>query len=118
MNPTQKLPTFRSGQALPADSLNHVVVALLSMLVEGRGIRIQRIAGKVEISAEGQPIPRTGGGDDGPQIFYEEASKELLEAHEGVVSYAFGRVNSGDDKGVLYIRNPDNDGWSAVNKLE
>lgn len=118
MNPTQKIPGFRAGQPLSADALNHVVRALLTMIVGGKGIDVRNVAGKLMISAEGQPIPRSGGGGDDVQIFYVEASKALLEAHTDVVDYAIGRVNAGADKGVMYIRNVDNDGWSAVNRLE
>lgn len=116
MNPTQKVPTFRAGQALTADSLNHAVRALLGMIVPGRGILVKAMGNKIEISWEGGPISR--GGDGGTQVDYTAASKVLLEGYTGVVDYARGRVNAGVDQGVAYIRNVDNDGWVAINKLE
>ncbi len=117
MNPTQKVPTFKAGQALTADSLNHAVRALLGMIVPGRGILVKPMGNKIEISAEGGPIPRTGGGD-GTQIFYTASSRANLDAYTDVVVYARGRVIAGVDNGTDYIRNPDNDGWVAANRLE
>lgn len=117
MNKTQKIPTFRPGQSLRADSLNHTVQALLGMIVQGRGIEVKMVGQKLQISALGGPIPRTGGGG-GDQVDYTAASKTLLEAYTGVVEYARGRVTAGADKGVVYVRNPDNDGWDALNRLE
>lgn len=116
MRPTQKIPSFRQGQALTAETLNNVVSSVLRMIVSGRGISVKPMGNKIEISADGQGIPRTGGG--GTQVDYTEASRELLDAHTDVVVYARGRVTSGDDNGTAYIRNPDNDGWVALNRLE
>lgn len=64
--------------------------------------------------------PRAGGGGAGTsvQVDYTAASKTLLEDYTGVVDYARGRVTDGADKGVVYVRNPDNDGWDALNRLE
>lgn len=53
-----------------------------------------------------------------PQAFYTAASKTLLNGYTGVVDYAHGRVTAGVDQGVAYIRNADNDGWDAINRLE
>ena len=117
MNPTQKMPDFRSGQPLRADALNHIVAAVLRMVVGGKGINIKSAAGKIVVDAEGQPIPR-GGGGNGPQVDYVAASKALLEEYTDVVPYARGRVIAGVDNGVAYIRNKDNDGWVAINRLE
>lgn len=117
MNPTQKVPTFKAGQALTADSLNHAVRALLGMIKPGRGILVKPMGNNIEISAEGGPISRGGGGND-TQVDYTAASKVLLEDYTDVVVYARGRVTAGADQGVAYIRNVDNTGWVALNRLE
>lgn len=117
MNKTQKIPTFRKGQALTADSLNHAVQALLRMIKPGRGINVRPMGNNIEISVDGSPIPR-GGGGSGTQVDYTAASRALLDAYTDVVVYARGRVTAGADAGTAYIRNPDNDGWVALNRLE
>lgn len=117
MNPTQKVPTFRAGQALTADSLNHAVRALLGMIKPGRGILVKPMGNNIEISAEGQGIPRGGGGDPGAGVWCKTATtKAALE--EPVSEIYFGRVTSGDDGGMMCVRNPDNNGWNAFTHFE
>jgi len=116
LNPSQKMPTFNRGQALPADALNHVVEAVKRMIKEGKGIHIESAGDQIVIHAKGQPMG--GGGGGGAQYFYSAASKALLEEYTGVVSVAIGRVTGGADQGVMYCRNPDNTGWNAINRLE
>jgi hypothetical protein len=117
MNPTQKMPDFRSGQPLRADALNHIVAAVLRMVVGGKGINIKSAAGKIVVEAEGQPIPRGGGGSAEPELWCKVATtKAGLE--EPVAEIYFGRVTAGDDKGMVCVRNPDNDGWNAFTHFE
>lgn len=78
--------------------------------------RLRELNQKVKMSRRAA-VGGGGSGDD-TQIFYTAASKALLETYTGVVVYARGRVISGDDNGVDYIRNLDNDGWVATNRLE
>ena len=115
MNPSQKLTDVGRGEHAKAGTLNHMVAALKRLIVGGHGIRVEVMGDQIRINAKRQLIPVGGGGT---QADYTAASKILLEEYTDVVDYARGRVTGGADKGVFYIRNPDNDGWDAVNRLE
>lgn len=116
-NSSQKIPTFTKGEVLRADSLSHLVAAMKRMIVGGPGVEVKPMRDQIAINIKQGPIPRAGGGD-GVQVYYTAASRALLDAYTDVVVYARGRVIAGDDNGTDYIRNPDNDGWVAANRLE
>jgi hypothetical protein len=118
MDGRQKLTPPRPGSPTQGSQIAHIISAVKRMFVQGEGIRLCPLGDQIQINAVRGPVAQGGGGGTGRQAFYTEASKELLEAHENVVDYAIGRVTAGVNKGVMYIRNVNNDGWSAVNRLE
>ena len=102
---------------MKADQSNHIIAVLKRMIVDGRGTTVGRMGDQLCINVT-KVSTAGGGGSTGPKVDYTAASKTLLEAYTGVVEYARGRVTAGADKGVVYVRNPDNDGWDALNRLE
>lgn len=110
MNPTQKVPTFKAGQALTADSLNHAVRALLGMIVPGRGILVKPMGNKIEISAEGQGIPRGGGGWS-PQ---EYATEDDLPTGDRLPT-DMAVLTDGDLAGSWWVPSPGLTGWRPLN---
>lgn len=56
-------------------------------------------------------------GDIADAIWYTATTKAGLP-NTDLLETALGRVTAGIDQGVIYIRNPANNGWVAVNKLE
>lgn len=56
-----------------------------------------------------------GGGD---QIWYTAATKAELLNDETILETALGRVTGGAQQGMVCIRNPNNDGWDAINFFE
>jgi hypothetical protein len=104
------------GQAINASDLRKILALILQCVKGGRGIQVQRVGQSVIVSQ--QAGTRGGGGGGGTQGDYTAASRALLDAYTGVVVYARGRVTAGADNGTAYIRNPDNDGWVALNRLE
>lgn len=117
MNSSQKINDARPGQPMKADMVNHIIAVVKRMIVDGRGTTVGRMGDQICINASSGPVGN-GGGGGGPQVDYTAASKTLLEAYMGVVEYARGRVTAGADQGVVYVRNPANDGWDALNRLE
>jgi hypothetical protein len=105
------------GQAINASDLRKILALILQCVKGGRGIQVQRVGQSVIVSQQAG-TRGGGGGGGGRQVFYTASSKANLEAYTGVVVYARGRVISGADNGVDYIRNVDNDGWVATNRLE
>jgi len=56
------------------------------------------------------------GGGGGDVIWYTATSKAGLPS--GVAETSLGRVTAGSQKGMVCVRNPDNDGWDAINFME
>lgn len=108
MNPSQKMPTFHRGQALPADALNHVVAAVKRMIQQGKGIHIERAGDQIVIHAKGGPIP-TGGGAAAEDLWRYDDTFAGLPAPDAI--NLFGRVTDGADKGMTCVVNEDADGW-------
>lgn len=80
-NHSQRMPSFRKGETLKADSLQHVVTALRNVLVGGTGCEVKPMRDQVVINVK-QGIISPGNGDSGAQVFYTEASKALLETQD------------------------------------
>jgi hypothetical protein len=112
----QRVKAPGQGQAIIASDLRKILALILQCVMGGRGINVQRVGQSVIVSQ--QAGTRGGGGGGGTQGDYTAASRALLDAYTGVVVYARGRVTAGADNGTAYIRNPDNDGWVALNRLE
>lgn len=115
-NFSQKTPSFNKGQALPAGALNHVVEAVKRMIVAGTGMRIERAGDQIVLHAKGQPMARGGGGggDAVAQIWTTASTKAGLD-NDSVSELLLGRVTAGSQKGMVCVRNPDNDGWVSIN---
>ena len=118
LNPSQKLNEPRAGAPMRANDAAHVIAAMKRMIVQGVGISVQWLGDQCLISAHGGAVGGFSSGGNQVQVDYVAASKALLEEYTDVVPYARGRVIAGADKGVSYIRNVDNDGWVAINRLE
>jgi len=114
INPSQKIPSASRGKLLSADMVNTIVAAMKRMVVGGDGIRVEVMGDQIRINAKRQLIP-VGRGGGGVSV-YTATTKAGLD--EPVSHVSFGRVTDGADKGVMYVRNPDNDGWDAFNRLE
>lgn len=115
-NDTQKLKPPRRGERLTSDWQSHLVAAIHRYFVPGKGIRIKRMGDQAVISAEAVG-GGGGGGDVVGKIWYEAESKAELPT-VNVKQTALGRVTAGANKGMVCIRNPDNDGWHAINFWE
>ena len=56
------------------------------------------------------------GGSNPDQIWYTATTKAGLESD--VPQTSLGRVTAGAELGMVCVRNPDNDGWDAINFFE
>ena len=119
MKPTQNIPSFRAGQSLTAESLNSVISSLLRLIVPGRGIAVRSVGNKIEISAEGQPLPRTGN-SAGTIVGGWHIAESKAELPSDVASTALGRVENpeGGENGRLYYRDAANGSWICWTNLE
>lgn len=112
----QNTTVTRKGEQLSSFVLQKLKDMILNHVQPGRGIRVERRGERVFIHANGGGVG-AGLGSGGGQIWYTASSKAALP-NTGILSTALGRVISGADNGVVYVRNPDNDGWDAINRLE
>lgn len=121
-NFSQKVPAFKRGSALPADSLNHVVEAVKRMIVKGAGIEIKSVGDQIVISATGQPIPRIGGsGGGGVETQYWEIAESKAELSLEVERWVLGLVqNDGAtaEDGRRYYLSADGSAWICWTHLE
>ena len=106
----------QKGEQLSSVMLMKLRDMILSLVQPGRGIQVERRGERVFIHATGGGGGR-GMATGGTQIWYTASSKAALP-NTGLLSTALGRVISGANNGVIYVRNPDNDGWDAINRLE
>lgn len=115
-SPTQKLNNPRRGEHVTAARETSLITQLRRMIVAGRGILVKSAGDQVIIEAK-PGIGGTGGKSSGAFTWMKTATtKAGLE--EPVNEIWFGRVTAGDDKGMVCVRNPDNDGWDAINFFE
>lgn len=84
---------------------------ILNSLIGGDGVLVERMGENVIIRLRAQP--RGGSGGRG---MYTATTKAGLPS--GVGETSMGRVTAGGDQGMMCIRNPDNDGWDAINVCE
>lgn len=76
-----------------------------------------------ELNQKAKPSRRAavgggGGGGTTETLWYEAPTKAELQNDSSVPRTSWGLVNAGDDNGMVCVRNPDNDGWDAINVLE
>ena len=104
------------GQQITGWMLERLRALILNTVKSGPGINVTRVGESVIVSlADGVKGGGGGGGGGGVRV-YTATTKAGLD--EPVSHVSFGRVTDGADKGVMYVRNPDNDGWDAFNRLE
>lgn len=114
-DPNQKTRTPQRGQQITGYVLEKIRALILQTVKPGPGVLVGRVGESVVISlADGVKGGGKGGG--GGVRVYTATTKAGLD--EPVSHVSFGRVTDGADKGVMYVRNPDNDGWDAFNRLE
>lgn len=79
--------------------------------------RLRELNQKVKPSRRA-PVGGSGAGWVAGDGWYEAPTKAELQNDSSVPRTAFGLVTEGDQNGMVCIRNPDNDGWDAINVLE
>ncbi len=89
---------------------------VLQSVKGGNGINVTRVGESTVIDIK--PGFVGGGGRGGSVSWYEATTKAGLD-NDSVSRRSFGQVvGVGSDNGMFCIRNPDNDGWDAINFLE
>lgn len=111
---TPKLPA--KNQPFGAQTFQTLKDMILNLVQPGKGIRIERRGFRVFVHATGA---KTGGGVGGGAVVWYEATTKAGLDNDSVSRRSFGQVvGVGADHGMFCIRNPDNDGWDAINFLE
>lgn len=59
-----------------------------------------------------------GGSGSGGTTEWMKTAEAKEDLEEPVAEVYFGRVTDGDQKGMVCVRNPENDGWDAINFFE
>lgn len=116
LDKNQKFQPPKKFQALSSNDLVKLKNWIYNLVTAGQGIRIERSNDRVIVHAEtaGKGF---GGMGTGSGLWMKTATtKAGLE--EPVSEVYFGRVTAGAQQGMVCVRNPDNDGWDAINFFE
>jgi len=114
-NPNQRVEPPKKFQPVGAPFFAHLKHWILNMMEGGRGVTLERAGDRVIIHADG--TSRGFGGGGGGITWYEATTKAGLP-NTSIAETALGRVTAGSQKGMVCVRNPDNDGWDAINFWE
>ena len=114
-NQTPKLPA--KNQQFGAQTFQTLKDMILNLVQAGAGVRVERRGLRVFIHATGAG-GKGMGAMAGGVTWYQATTKAGLD-NDSVSRHSFGIVvGVGSDHGMFCIRNPDKDGWDAINFLE
>jgi len=118
-NPGQKLSAPRPGTPLSAKREESLIFQMRRLIKGGKNVNVQWVGDQclIEVLQTGRRGTAPAAETEFPTIWYTAASKAELQ-NEDVSQTALGRVISGDQNGMVCVRNPAHDGWDALNVLE
>lgn len=113
-DPYQRTRTPARGEQISSHLLRKIVYLILNHIKPGRGIQIESRGENtyIHVADNGRGFGGMGAGT------WMKTATTKAGLEEPVSEVWFGRVTAGAQKGMVCVRNPDNDGWDAINFFE